>query len=153
MIDNKTGTTKYFEYGRYDKENFGTVIKRTVSDVVIDKFGKPTIGSLNKTLGEISQKAGHGGRIQGAYINSDKFKEMHSFALSKQTLADKQEGKRYKLFGNNCGHFADKTIRQDNSIKTPLLIDPRPTSMIDRYQSVFQDISYDPNSDKTTYGD
>ena len=76
LIDNKTGVTKYYEYGRYDKEGKGIVRTFAVPDVKMGQDKKPTLESLNKTLSVISEQAGHGGRIEGAYIESDKFKEM-----------------------------------------------------------------------------
>ena len=42
LIDNKTGITKYYEYGRYDKAEIGEVRQRTISNVVMGKDGKPT---------------------------------------------------------------------------------------------------------------
>ncbi|WP_082989220.1 RHS repeat domain-containing protein [Culturomica massiliensis] len=50
LIDNKTGLTKYYEYGRYDKEGKGLIRTVTISNVVIGKDGKPTIQSLNKVI-------------------------------------------------------------------------------------------------------
>ena len=76
LIDNKTGVTKYYEYGRYDKEGKGIVRTFAVPDVKMGQDKKPTLESLNKTLSIISEQAGHAGRIEGAYIESDKFKEM-----------------------------------------------------------------------------
>ena len=58
LINNKTGLTKYYEYGRYDKEGKGEVRNIKISNVKIDKNGKPTTESLNKVMGELSKKAG-----------------------------------------------------------------------------------------------
>ncbi|MFN5136196.1 MAG: RHS repeat-associated core domain-containing protein, partial [Chitinophagaceae bacterium] len=66
LIDNKTGATRYYEYGRYDAEGKGLVRTVKISNVKIGKDGKPTVESLNKVLGQLSKKAGHGGRIRGA---------------------------------------------------------------------------------------
>ena len=71
LIDNKTGVTKYYEYGRYDKEGKGVVRTFAVPNVKIGQDKKPTLESLNKTLSIISEQAGHAGRIEGAYIESD----------------------------------------------------------------------------------
>ena len=84
LIDNKTGVTKYYEYGRYDKEGKGVVRTFAVPNVKIGQDKKPTLESLNKTLSIISEQAGHAGRIEGAYIESDKFKEMKNYAESKR---------------------------------------------------------------------
>ena len=46
-------------------------------------------------------------------------------------------------------------IKQDRSVDTPLIIDPRPVSIIKEYQSVFTPIEYDPEKGtaiKTTEG-
>ena len=52
LIDNKTGITKYYEYGRYDKAEIGEVRQRTISNVIMGKDGKPTAESLNKVMGK-----------------------------------------------------------------------------------------------------
>lgn len=84
LINNKTGLTKYYEYGRYDKEGQGEVRNIKISNVKIDKNGKPTTESLNKVMGELSKKAGQNGRIDGAYIESDKFENMDKYATIKE---------------------------------------------------------------------
>ena len=35
-------------------------------------------------------------------------------------------------------------IKQDKTVDTPLIIDPRPVSIIKEYQSIFTPIEYDP---------
>ena len=101
LIDNKTGLTKYYEYGRYDKAGIGEVRQKTISNVVIDKeTGKPTVESMNKVMSEIS-KVGQGGRIEGAYIESDKFKEMNDYAQSKKAENDNPDRKEVNLDLNN----------------------------------------------------
>ena len=146
LIDNKTGLTKYYEYGRYDKEGKGEVRKITISNVKIGKDGKPTQESLNKVLKQISNKAGQRGRIEGAYVESDKFKEMDDYA--KQKLNENSDPKRrsYSMFFNNCGTFADDVIKQDSEVKkkAPVILDPRPVSIIKEYQKKFTKITYDP---------
>ena len=146
LIDNKTGLTKYYEYGRYDKEGKGEVRKITISNVTIGEDGKPTQESLNKVLKQISNKAGQKGKIEGAYVESDKFKEMDDYA--KQRLNENSDPKRrsYQLFFNNCGTFADDVIKQDSEVKkkAPVILDPRPVSIIKEYQKKFTKITYDP---------
>ena len=80
MINNKTGYTRYYEYGRYDSENKGIVRNYRVSDVKINENGEPTKVSLEKVLKEISDTSGQGGRIEGAYIKSDEFDLMKEYA-------------------------------------------------------------------------
>ena len=106
LINNESGLTKYYEYGRYDSENKGIVRTFEIPNVVIDKNGNPTPESLTKTLKSISEKAGHGGRIEGAYIKSDKFKEMNDYAIKKMNENANPDRKEYSLLNNNCGTFA-----------------------------------------------
>ena len=117
LIDNKTGVTKYYEYGRYDKEGKGIVRTFAVPDVKMGQDKKPTLESLNKTLSVISEQAGHGGRIEGAYIESDKFKEMKTYAESKIAENSNPKRKEYSLRNNNCGTFAADVLKQDPSVK------------------------------------
>ena len=146
LIDNKTGVTKYYEYGRYDKEGKGVVRTFAVPNVKIGQDKKPTLESLNKTLSIISEQAGHAGRIEGAYIESDKFKEMKNYAESKIAENANSKRKEYSLRNNNCGTFAADVLKQDPSVKdkAPVIIDPRPNSIVKEYQDNFKSLNYDP---------
>ena len=146
LIDNKTGVTKYYEYGRYDKEGKGIVRTFAVPNVKIGQDKKPTLESLNKTLSIISEQAGHAGRIEGAYIESDKFKEMKNYAESKIAENANSKRKEYSLRNNNCGTFAADVLKQDPSVKdkAPVIIDPRPNSIVKEYQDNFKSLNYDP---------
>ena len=146
LIDNKTGVTKYYEYGRYDKEGKGVVRTFAVPNVKIGQDKKPTLESLNKTLSIISEQAGHAGRIEGAYIESDKFKEMKNYAESKIAENANLKRKEYSLRNNNCGTFAADVLKQDPSVKdkAPVIIDPRPNSIVKEYQDNFKSLNYDP---------
>ena len=123
LIDNKTGLTKYYEYGRYDKEGKGLVRTVPVSNVVIGKDGKPTTESLNKVMKQLSDKSGHGGDIEGAYIISDKFKEMNDYAKGKMSENSDPNRKKYSITGNNCATFAEDVITQDKSVGKPNISD------------------------------
>ncbi len=151
LIDNKTGITKYYEYGRYDKAEIGEVRQRTISNVIMGKDGKPTAESLNKVMGEISEIAGHGGRIEGAYIESDKFKEMNDYAQSKKAENNDPDRKEYSIMNNNCGTFATDVVKQDPEVKkkAPTIIDPRPNSIVKEYQDNFKPVTYNPKTKKT----
>ncbi len=152
LIDNKTGKTKYYEYGRYDKEGKGIVRTLAVSEVKMGKDGKPTIESLNKVMEQISNKAGHDGKIEGAYMKSDKFKEMNNYAQEKMNDNNNPKRQEYSLSSNNCGTFAADVTNQDKKIEmeAPTIIDPRPNSIIGEYQQTFPVVSYDPIKNKTT---
>jgi RHS repeat-associated protein len=111
LIENKTGVTKYYEYGRYDKEGKGIVRQITVSDVVLDKkTGMPTTESLTKVLGQISKATGQGGDITGTYVKNDNFKEMNTYAQDQKAENANPNREKYSLTGNNCGTFVKETL-------------------------------------------
>ena len=151
LINNKTGLTKYYEYGRYDKEGKGEVRNIKISNVKIDKNGKPTTESLNKVMGELSKKAGQNGRIDGAYIESDKFENMDKYATIKENENSNPSRKTYSLTWNNCGTFAADVVNQDENVnkKAPIIVDPRPNSIVEEYQDKFKTITYNPNINRT----
>ena len=134
LIDNKTGLTKYYEYGRYDKEGKGLVRTVPVSNVVIGKDGKPTTESLNKVMKQLSDKSGHGGDIEGAYIISDKFKEMNDYAKGKMSENSDPKRKKYSILSNNCATFAEDVITQDKSVDKPSSIINSPVNIVNEYQ-------------------
>jgi hypothetical protein len=152
LIDNKAGTTKYYEYGRYDEKGKGLVRNLSVSDVKMGKDGMPTQKSLDKVMKQISDKAGHGGKIEGAYVKSDKFKEMNDYAQDKMKDNSNPDRKGYSLTLNNCGTFAAEVIKQDEEVKkeAPVIVDPRPNSIVGEYQNNFQGVHYDPKTTTTT---
>ena len=161
LIDNKTGTTKYYEFGRYPTKDGtkGRVRKITVSNVILGTDGKPTRESLNKVLGEISQKAGHGGRIRGAYVASDKYKEMNNYAQEKYKESNPgskeydKDRQPYELTSNNCGTFAADVICQDPAVDKPVIYDPSPPNIVDEFiEEGHEEITYDPKT-KTTTGE
>ncbi len=161
LIDNETGLTKYYEYGRYSTEDGtkGRVRNVTVSNVVIDpETGKPTQESLNKVLGQISNNSGQGGEIQGAYIEGD-FNTMNDYAQGKLKESNPQykeeynkDRKPYKLLSNNCGTFAHDVAKQDPNAKkkTPWIFNPTPTNIANEYQDNFPKVDYNPNTKTTT---
>src|SRR5262245_23074426 len=68
FILGSTGTTKYYEYGRYDKAAKGEVRKRKVPDVKVDKKTKAIdLKSLAAALDSIASQSGQGTRIAGAF--------------------------------------------------------------------------------------
>jgi hypothetical protein len=60
LIHPKTGTTRYYEYGRYDSANLGMVQKKSVPNVKMGADNQPTTDSLQITLKSISEQSGHG---------------------------------------------------------------------------------------------
>ena len=148
LIDNKTGGTKYYEYGRYDSKGLGEVRNRSVSNVKIGKDGKPTTASLNKVLEQISKKSGHGTKIEGAYVESSNFEAMKSYAEGKMAENTDPNRETYSLTSNNCGTFACDVLNQDPNVKdkSPSISDPRPNSIIEEYRGTFGKVEYNPKT-------
>jgi len=166
LIDNETGLTKYYEYGRYSTtdETKGRVRSSdtdkalVIFNVVIDpETGKPTKESLNKVLGQISEKSGHGGRIQGAYVEGD-FDKMNDYAQEKLKESNPQykeydkDRAPYKLSGNNCGTFGCDVIKQDPEAakNAPWIWIPTPDNIGEEYQDNFPSVNYDPETNSTS---
>lgn len=139
LIDNKTGYTKYYEYGRYDIKNYGIVRSYAIKDVKLGSDGRPTAESMNTVFKTITEKSGttHGKTYEmtGAYFESDKFKEMNDYAKGRLGENTNPDREKYSTMSNNCGDFATDVLKQDESIKTPLVEDPRPTGLIEQYKT------------------
>jgi len=123
LIDNKTGFTKYYEYGRYDKDNFGMVRSYQVPNVVIGDDGRPTAESLNNTLNVIAKESFTKNKgtdnektydITGAYFKSDGFEKMKAYA--EQKMSEGTTGEKYKTWDNNCGDFASDVVESADDV-------------------------------------
>jgi RHS repeat-associated protein len=130
LIDNKTGLTKYYEFGRYDNpidHGFVRGSKNPLPNVKIGPDGHATDASLMPVLAQLSRDHGDGGRIEAAYIPSEKFKEMNDYA--KKKMAEKRDPKRkeYDLSTNNCATFASDVVqrRTRTLVSRGLLIRPQ----------------------------
>jgi RHS repeat-associated protein len=161
IINNKTGKATYYEYGRYKTTDGtkGKVRKYDAGTIVFGKDGKPTESSLNAVMGTISETSGDGGRIQGAYVTSDKFKEMKAYADEKykeSNTGNKEYDKSrepYDLYENNCGTFAEDCINQDPNVDKPSINVNTPTNIVDEYlEEGNAEVNYDPKTKKTTMG-
>ncbi len=164
LIDNETGYTKYYEYGRYSTEDGtrGKVRNVAVPNVVIGEDGKPTPESLNNVFKVLSEKVGQGGRIEGTYIESDQFKAMNDYATQKFNESNDPENpdynkdrKSYNLYNNNCATFGCDVLKQDPEIEenAPWILNPSPDNVAEEYQDNFTPMSYDPETNTTTVED
>lgn len=161
IIDNKTGRATYYEYGRYKTTDGtkGLVRKYDIGKIVFGKDGKATEESVNAAMGKISQKSGEGGRIKGAYVISDKFKEMKAYADQKYSETNsgnpQYDASRppYSLLGNNCGTFAADVVNQDPNVDQPSIYNPTPKNIVSEYiDEGNAEVFYDPKTKKTTIG-
>ena len=151
LINNHNGVTKYYEYGRYDKEKLGITRNLIIPDVKI-KDGKPTPESLNKVLRSISKQAGHNGNIEGAYIKSDNFTIMDSYAKDKIQENNDPQRKPYNIITNNCATFAEDVISQDEAIEKPWILIHTPINTVSEYQKNGNArINYNSKTDDTSW--
>ena len=144
LINNQTGLTKYYEYGRYDKQNRGIVRNIKVPNVVLGEDGKPTKESLDIVFNVISHTAGHDGRIEGAYVESNEFEVMNDYAQSLMAENENRGREKYNIMSNNCSTFAEEVLKQDESIrkKSPTSLFNIPNSVVKKWQKEFTPISY-----------
>ena len=69
---------------------------------------------------------------------------MKTYAESKIAENSNPKRKEYSLRNNNCGTFAADVLEQDPSVKdkAPVIIDPRPNSIVKEYQDSFESLNY-----------
>jgi uncharacterized protein RhaS with RHS repeats len=147
LIDNKTGYTKYYEYGRYDQEGKGLVRTYAVPNVAIDsKTGLPTTESMNRVLAKISAKSGQGGDITGSYIKNDNFKEMNDFAKSRLEQNGKPDRTEYSILNNSCGTFV-KDVMESGGVESPSIA--RPNAYIEEVREDHPKLDFDAQNKQT----
>jgi lipopolysaccharide export LptBFGC system permease protein LptF len=137
--------TKYYEYGRYDAQDLGLVMKaKNLPDVKVIN-NKIDLKSLKKPLAFISRVSGQSGKIQGVYIEvKNKYKVMLDYAELRKKQNNNPQRKSYDLNDNNCIHFA-KEVTEKAGINTPWMIDPRPNSYIGEFRDEFLDLDFSNN--------
>jgi hypothetical protein len=143
FINGKNGTTKYFEYGRYDPPAYlGLVQKiRNLPDVKISK-GSIDLSSLKKVLNKISKVSGQSSRISGVYIEvENKFDDMLMYARLRKSQNAQPNRKPYDLLSNSCIHFV-KDLTKKAGVDTPWMIDPRPNSYMGEFRDDYIDLNY-----------
>jgi len=149
FIDGKTGVTKYFEYGRYDKAGLGEAHNRSIPNVLV-RDGKIVRDSLIAPLHRISTAAGHGGRIEGVYIEvNGGFAPMLKYAQLRVVENNNPKRKPYDILNHSCVHFT-KDVVAAAGIGTPWMLDPRPNSYIGEFRDDYPDLDYNPRTRELT---
>lgn len=146
FVNGQSGTTKYYEYGRYDPpKNLGLVVKiRNLPDARVIN-GKIELLSLKKALSFISRTSGQSGRIHGVYIEvANKYDAMLKHAELRKAQNSSPNRKPYDLLTNSCIHFV-KEITASAGVVTPWMADPRPNSYIGEFRDDFPDLDYKNN--------
>lgn len=107
-VDEKTGTTKYFEYGRYDSD-FGQVKQRVVPNLVMSN-GQPTQASLQNLYSYISTNYGKSGAVNPTYNTDSDYQKIVNYALKLQSDTGRESYSWNPLSPNTCKTFAGNAI-------------------------------------------
>ena len=144
--------TKYYEYGRYGSE-IGRARNVRVPNVII-KDGRPTNESLNNVLKTISKTSGDNGDINGAYVKSDEFEAMQTYAEGVVSEASNPNRTSYDIFTNNCATFAEDVITQDESVKKLTIFIHTPVNTVEEYQEEgHAKVYYNSKTQETSWSD
>lgn len=118
LIDNSSGLTKYYEYGRYPsndqwvfgeklEENKGNVRNIPIPNAVIGKNGKPSKESLDAIYGDLSRITGKGNEVATDYHEGADFNKMEKYVRG---LANDKNREQYSLPFCNCYNFKNRVI-------------------------------------------
>ena len=150
LIDDETGATRYYEYGRYPEPDgstpLGRVVKRDVPDAEIDPgTGRPTQASMVAILDSISRGQGDfpdGRFIAGAYFDDRiNYDGAVDYAVGRQAENDNPNRVPYDIFERNCAHFMREVVVEGGGahriprFSLPFPIPPTPNAYMDRVQN------------------
>ena len=118
LIDNKTGVTKYYDYGRYNPNNQfvigeklpdkqGNIRNIPISNAVMGKDGKPTPDSLKAIYKSLSKVAGENKPVDADYREGADFSKMDTYV---KKLAKNRKRDKYSLPSNTCYTFKNKVL-------------------------------------------
>lgn len=165
LIDEKTGLTRYYEFGRYGTPR-GRIRRVRIPNVQMDPAtGLPTLESLHNVFQDLSSKTKQSGPIVGVYIRGVDFHKAD--ALIRSMMRDSNLLRRYSILRYNCGLFAHDMIQrcvswdQDSISMLMYLLDTygsvmkfMPNRLLDAYIAVFRnEIRYDPRLRSTVWWD
>jgi RHS repeat-associated protein len=109
--DDKTGDTRYYEYGRYDKEGKGKVKRRSVPDLEIGQDGQPTQESLEKLKKYLSDKYGKKTPTKLKCEDIDE-KKVYDYAEEYKNNPKRPDYSWNPIKPNHCRSFAKDAITE-----------------------------------------
>jgi len=116
-VNELTGHTEYYEYGRYDPAQFGVVRRRPIPDVDIEPDGRPTEASLQRLYDYISQNYGQGRPVRAQYYDDADFQRVVEFATGRMNDPNRDP---YGILTNNCYTFAREAVEAGRGPRAPL---------------------------------
>lgn len=110
-VDPKTGSTKLWEYGRFDKEQKGVVrtAEGGVKDLVMGKDGMPTPESYKAFKDDIRKRLGQNTKVGFEYRKNADAGKLTEFAT--RTAADKNRPD-FSIPGNACIDFRENAFKE-----------------------------------------
>ena len=111
LVDGNTGFTRYFEYGRYDRDINGNLIGKVQTEPIpnlsIDSAGTIDRSSFESMIAHLSNVAGQGTVAQGTIIALSDGGYENALAFAEAALADPQAVLgEYSIHDNHCYTFA-----------------------------------------------
>jgi hypothetical protein len=104
-----SGTTKYFEYGRYST-NFGQVRRPRIPDVTIGADHWPTADSMANLYRFLSANVGKQSAVRATFHQGANYMRTISFAVGRQRDAHRRAYSWNPLNPNDCKSFVAEAI-------------------------------------------
>jgi hypothetical protein len=95
----------------------------------MQKNGFPTNASLAKLMSALSERAGHGGPVEGAYFKHANASQVDAYAQSREAQNTDASRKPYNILTNSCSSFTCSAIAAGGG-STALTYSPRPASVM-----------------------
>jgi RHS repeat-associated protein len=145
LINNKSGETVYYDYGRYGENGKGIVRRRYYENVMSYKYEGLDQSKISNVLKIISSDFGKGSEIAGAYIESDRYDEMKNWAEDYYNYTRSANSfDAYNVLTNSCTSFCYDLISQDKEHEvSEYLQSPFPADLLRIYQLCYKKVSFD----------
>ena len=147
IINGQDGVSKYYEFGRYDKEERGIVRNVKIQNAIIKDY-KITESSLSNILDELSKTAGQNGRIESAVFIGDYYKKAYNWLTNDNNPYRRNDRDEYNILNFNCMKFVlDLLDHLEIPINWPGLF-VKPDQEIAELQDDYIDLRYTPGIKK-----
>jgi hypothetical protein len=145
FFDGHSGTTKYYEYGRYDAAAMGIVRKVAMPDLHIE--GESPLSQACFDSSTISLRSGQGGTISGAYIelHQGAYSRMVSYCQRRIQENNNPGRAPYSLLTHSCCHFM-KDVAVAGGASMPPVAPPQPAGYILVVRTLNPTLDYTPQA-------
>lgn len=143
IINGKTGITKYYEYGRYDPNEFGVIRKVSIPNAKIEK-GIITENSLKNILSRISKTSGQNGRIEATIHRGDYYLKALNWMSKEDTTYRGSTQEEYIVRSHNCVTFSIDLLNHLKIDTHNVGLAAIPDEEMEELQEDFADLRYNP---------